>query len=218
MAVLTLLLAGMAPASEPTFLPNQDRKPVVQKWVLVENMSDEFDGVEDVTITNNTFENIGYGDDTRYPLYASPLLRPAQRLGDRKYHRNIRFTNNRIKSFNGHFVHAMSVQGQTITGNTIELGKDYPTGSTRPSIELEYCEDVTIEDNRFLGFDWPIRIEQSAATADVRLKNNQGLTSIISTTRRSPHRAVPAATTRLAATIALSPYHMPNLPTVRGRR
>lgn len=137
----------------------------------------ESGGVEDVTITNNTFENIGYGDDTRYPLYASPLLRPEQRLGDRKYHRNIRFTNNRIKSFNGHFVHAMSVQGLTITGNTVELSKDYPTGSTRPSIELEYCEDATIEDNRFLGFDWPIRIEQSSDTADVRLKNNQGLTT-----------------------------------------
>lgn len=137
----------------------------------------ESGGVEDVTIANNTFENIGYGDDTRYPLYASPLLRPEQRLGDRKYHRNIRFTNNRIKSFNGHFVHAMSVQGLTITGNTIELSKDYPTGSSRPSIELEYCEDVTIEDNRFLGFDWPIRIEQSSDTADVRLKNNEGLTT-----------------------------------------
>jgi len=137
----------------------------------------ESGGVEDVTITNNIFENIGYGDDTRYPLYASPLLRPEQRLGDRKYHRNIRFTNNRIKSFNGHFVYAMSVQGLTITGNTIELSKDYPTGSTRPSIELEYCEDVTIEHNRFLGFDWPIRIEQSSDTADVRLKNNQGLTT-----------------------------------------
>jgi len=49
-------------------------------------------------------------------------------------------------------------------GSGTTLSKDYPTGSTRPSIDLEYCEDVTIEDNRFLGFDWPIRIEQSNDT------------------------------------------------------
>jgi len=137
----------------------------------------ESGGVEDVTITNNTFENIGYGDETRYPLYASPLLRPEQRLGARKYHRNIRFTNNRIKSFNGHFVYAKSVRGLTITGNTIELSKDYPTGSNRPSIDLEFCEDVTIEGNQFLGFDWPIRIDSSSDTTDIRLKNNRGLTT-----------------------------------------
>jgi hypothetical protein len=136
----------------------------------------ESGGVEDVTITNNTFDNIGYGNDERYPLYASPLLRPEQRLGDRKYHRNIRFTDNRIRSFNGHLVYALSVQGLTLTGNTIELSTDYPTGSTRSSIELEYCEDVTIENNQFLGFDWPLRIEQSNDTTYVKLKNNEGLT------------------------------------------
>lgn len=135
----------------------------------------ESGGVQDITITNNTFENIGYGDDTRYPLYASPLLRPEQRLGDRKYHRNIRFANNRIKSFNGHLVHARSVQGLTLADNTIELSTDYPAGSTRASIELDYCEDVTVEDNQFIGFTWPIRIESSNDTMNVRLKNNSGL-------------------------------------------
>ena len=135
----------------------------------------ESGGVRDVTITNNTFENIGYGDDTRYPLYASPLLRPEQRLGDQKYHRNIRFTNNRIKSFNGHFVHARSVKGLTITGNTIELSTDYPAGSKRASIELDYCEDITIENNQFIGFDWPIRIASQNDTRNVRMEDNKGL-------------------------------------------
>ena len=135
----------------------------------------ESGGVEDVTITNNTFENIGYGDDTRYPLYAAPLLRPEQRMGDLKYHRNIRFTNNRIKSFNGHFVHALSVKGLTVTGNTIELSTAYPVGSTRPSIELDYCEDVTIENNAFTGFDGEMKIEQSDSS-DVDITANIGLT------------------------------------------
>ena len=104
-----------------------------------------------------------------------PLLRPEQRLGERKYHRNIRFTDNRIKSFNGHLVYALSVQELTLAGNTIELSTDYPTGSTRSSIELEYCEDVLIEDNQFLGFDWPIRIESSNDTKNVKLEDNKGL-------------------------------------------
>ena len=43
-AVLVFLPVGMAPASEPFFLPHQDPKPAGQKWALVENMSDEFDG------------------------------------------------------------------------------------------------------------------------------------------------------------------------------
>ena len=42
--VLAFLLVGMAPASEPFFLPNHDPKPAGQKWLPVENMSDEFDG------------------------------------------------------------------------------------------------------------------------------------------------------------------------------
>lgn len=135
----------------------------------------ESGGVCDITITDNVFENIGYGDDTRYPLFAAPLLRPEQRLGDRRYHRNVRFTNNRIRSFNGHFVHALSVQGLEVTGNIVELSRDYPTGSERASIELDYCEDVTIANNRFIGFDWPMRVTRSANTKNVTILNNQGL-------------------------------------------
>lgn len=135
----------------------------------------ESGGVRDVAITNNTFENIGYGDDTRYALYASPLLRPEQRLGDEQYHRNIRFTNNRVKSFNGQLIYARTVQGLTVTGNTVELSNDYPTGSTRPAIELDYCDDVTIADNSFTGFDWPIRVESVNNTTNLKVRNNQGL-------------------------------------------
>ena len=69
----------------------------------------------------------------------------------------------------------MSVEGLTLTGNTIEFSTDYPIGSTGPPIELEYCEDVSIEDNRFLGFDWPLRIESSSDTTNVTLRDNVGL-------------------------------------------
>lgn len=135
----------------------------------------ESGGVLDVTINNNTFENIGYGNDERYPLFASPMLRPEQRLGEKKYHRNIRFTNNRLKSFNGHLVYAMTVEGLIVTGNTIEFSKDYPAGSDRASVELEYCEDVTFEKNTFSGFDWPIQIKSCEKTTGLSVKDNEGL-------------------------------------------
>jgi hypothetical protein len=128
-----------------------------------------------VTITNNTFENIGYGNDERYPLFASPLLRPEQRLGDKKYHHNIRFTNNRIKSFNGHLVCARTVKGLKVTGNVIRLSHDYPTGSDRASVELEYCEDVIFEGNTYTGFDWPVKIQSSENTTGLSVKNNKGI-------------------------------------------
>lgn len=135
----------------------------------------ESGGVMDVTINNNVFENIGYGNDERYPLYAAPLLRPEQHIGKDQYHQNIRFTNNQVKSFNGHLVHAFNTEGLVLSGNTVEISKDYPAGSERASIELDYCEDVVIEGNKYIGFDWPMRIEKSENTSELKLKKNKGL-------------------------------------------
>ena len=43
----------------------------------------------------------------------------------------------------------MSDIGFEISGNVIELSDDYPTGSSLPSIKLDYCKKVHIENNRF---------------------------------------------------------------------
>ena len=58
----------------------------------------ESGAVQDVTIRNNTFVNVGFDGRPAYPLYASPLLTPAQRVGEGQYHRNIRFVKNKIKT------------------------------------------------------------------------------------------------------------------------
>lgn len=137
----------------------------------------ESGGVRDVAIRNNTFENIGFGRMTGYPLYISPLLRPEQRLGDKKYHRNIRFSDNKLKSFNGHLVFARSVNGLEVTGNEIQLSDDYPKGSKLPAIALDYCENVNIQENRFTGFNWPIKVESSTNTSALIQKNNTGLSA-----------------------------------------
>lgn len=137
----------------------------------------ESGGVRDVTIRNNTFENISFGRMTGYPLYVSPLLRPEQRLGAEKYHQNIRFTNNEIKSFNGHMIFARSVKGFEIKGNHVQQSDDYPNGSKLPAIALDYCEDVDIQQNQFTGFDWPMKVTRSSNTTAVTQKKNKGLSS-----------------------------------------
>jgi len=135
----------------------------------------ESGGVRDITITNNTFENIGYGNGEHYPLYASPMFTDKQRLGDDKYHYNINFTKNKVKSFNGLLVHALSIKGLYIEGNTIEISNTYPNGCNKPSINLNYCEDVSIKNNKYKGFTWPIKIEEQENTSSVIIKKNKGI-------------------------------------------
>ena len=135
----------------------------------------ESGAVEDVTIRNNVFENIGYGGNERYPLYAAPLLTPDQHFGEGRYHRNVNFTGNTLRSFNGHLVFAESVEGLNFSDNTIELSEDYPVGSHLPAIDLRYCKDVTIKNNRVSGFDADLKVMVSSDSEGVSVKGNTGL-------------------------------------------
>lgn len=135
----------------------------------------ESGGVQDIIIRNNTFENIGFGNGISYPLYASPLFRPEQKLGDTKFHHNIDFSNNTIKSFNGHVVFGMSIRGLKINNNIVELSKKYPIGSKLPSIVLDYCEDVEIKNNNYKNFNFPIKIEKKKNSTVVNFKSNKGV-------------------------------------------
>ncbi len=138
----------------------------------------ESGAVEDIVIRNNTFEDIGYAKDQRYPLMASPLFTREQRMGDGHYHRNIRFTGNTIKSFNGLIASARSVEGLTLSNNTVQLSNNYPLIDEGPSIALEYCDNVEIEQNRVSGFDRPLVIEKSSDCSNVLEQNNDGLAAL----------------------------------------
>ena len=135
----------------------------------------ESGGVREVIIKNNVFENIGYGNGESYPLYASPMLTEEQKLGNEKYHFNITFSDNKVKSFNGHLVYGKSVKGLNIEGNTIELSKDYPLGSEKRAFEFDYCEDVSISKNTFKGFDWPLIIKKNNSDQNFKVKRNKGI-------------------------------------------
>ena len=135
----------------------------------------ESGGVREVVIKNNVFENIGYGNGESYPLFASPMLTEEQKLGTEKYHFNITFSNNKVKSFNGYLVYAKSVKGLKIEENTIELSKDYPTGSEKAAFEFDYCEDVLISKNKFKDFTWPIFIKKKDSDFNFNVKRNKGI-------------------------------------------
>lgn len=134
----------------------------------------ESGAVQDVTINNNVFVNIGYEGGARYPLYASPMLMPEQRMGEGQYHRNINFTNNTVKSFNGLMAFCRSVKGLNISGNTLEFSTDYPAAADSPAIDLRYCDAVTIQGNKAKGFKSDSAIAQSDDTTNVKIGKNSG--------------------------------------------
>ncbi|MBK1875798.1 right-handed parallel beta-helix repeat-containing protein [Pelagicoccus mobilis] len=135
----------------------------------------ESGGVRNVVIKNNVFENIGYGSGQGYPLYASPMLLPEQRLGDDQYHWNVTFSNNEIKSFNGQLVHAKSVKNLVLSGNKIVKEETYPVGEQLPAVDLDYCDGVKIVGNEWVGFDFENHVEQKDNCSNVTVKKNKGL-------------------------------------------
>ena len=135
----------------------------------------ESGAVKDVTISNNTFENIGFKGGPAYPLLASPLLKADQRTGEGQYHRNIRFVGNKIKSFNGLIAQAKSVEGLVIENNTIEYSSDYPAITDIPSIDLNYCKNVTIKNNTAVNFDASLEITKSDDTTGVQCESNTAI-------------------------------------------
>ena len=132
----------------------------------------ESGAVEDVMISNNTFENVGFEGSAAYPLLASPLLSADQRMGEGHYHRNIRFENNTIKSFNGLIAQARSVSGLEITGNKMEFSDSYPASTEFPSVDLHYADKVLVQGNQATGFDGPILVEHSNDSTNVTQKDN----------------------------------------------
>ncbi|QBG46664.1 right-handed parallel beta-helix repeat-containing protein [Verrucomicrobia bacterium S94] len=134
----------------------------------------ESGAVRDVTIRNNEFVNPGYARDNRYPLLASPLFTEDQRMGEGRYHRNITFENNTIRSFNGHLVEARSVDGLRILNNKLIYSDDYPKAEEGETIKLEYCSNVEISGNTATGFDHPIIITKTADTENLIVGQNKG--------------------------------------------
>ena len=149
------------------------------KGILIEGDNNywyESGAVEDIMIRNNVFENIGYeGGPRGYALYASPLFNKDQHMGEGRYHRNVHFVGNTVKSFNGQFVLARSVDGLVVSGNKFEVSKDYAALHDVPAIDLDYCDNVIIENNSCAGFKLPLTVRASKDTESVKVAPEQGL-------------------------------------------
>ncbi|MGJ8724086.1 MAG: alpha-1,3-galactosidase-related protein [Roseibacillus sp.] len=146
--------------------------------ILIEgdnNVWYESGAVQDITIRDNDFINIGFEATDRYPLYVAPLLNETQRFGEGHYHRNIKFTGNRVKSFSGHFVHALSVSNLVIEDNVMEFSRDYPATNSHPAINLIYCDQVSTKNNTFKGFERVLRHTVSNQSTAIKFENNPGL-------------------------------------------
>lgn len=72
LAPFVVTLAAMAEELQPHFQPGQDPKPAEQKWVPVENMSDEFDGD---TLDHSKWQDEPVGNGWRWYGRAPGLFR-----------------------------------------------------------------------------------------------------------------------------------------------
>ena len=61
-----------------------------------------------------------------------------------------------------------------ISGNTMEFSTDYPPIAEFPSINLQYCDAVTIKNNTAKGFDRPAIIANSADVTNLEIGRNEG--------------------------------------------
>ena len=111
----------------------------------------ESGAVNDVLIQNNVFEYIAFSGSEHSVLNITPRL---SKLFDQSliYDRNIRFTNNIIRTFGNKIVSANRVDGLIIKGNkiikTYEKPEIYPN---TPLIELFNCKNILVEDNDYEG-------------------------------------------------------------------
>ncbi|HSH09988.1 MAG TPA: right-handed parallel beta-helix repeat-containing protein, partial [Oceanipulchritudo sp.] len=145
--------------------------------ILVEGDNDfwyESGAVQDVVIRNNTFQNIGFGAANGFPLFASPKLTKEQKTGEGHYHRNIVFSGNTIRSFNGNVADAKSVENLTIENNKVEYSADYPKAKPGASVRLVYCRNVVIKNNTAVGFDAALGVEASNDCERIQVGSNTG--------------------------------------------
>lgn len=117
--------------------------------------------VQDVTITGNTFEGVGYNQaPDNYVIAIAPEnheLVPGYMV-----HRNIRITDNTFKLYDYPVLTARSTANLIFRNNRLTWMKDYlPAGAERAAFKLTACEKVTISNNESsLPFKPEVQLEQ----------------------------------------------------------
>lgn len=110
----------------------------------------ESGNVKNVTIRNNTFENLGLGGHTPQAILQIDPVIPPQERKNICYHGTIRFENNLIRTFDTQVIYALSVDSLIITGNKFIDSKAYsPLFKGLSVIDIQYCNNLMIKQNDF---------------------------------------------------------------------
>lgn len=115
----------------------------------------ESGAVNDVTITNNIFEECGYNrsTDDRYSIALNP--ENHEELNNYWVHRNIKIQNNIFKVLGTSLLKAKSTKGILFDNNTIESSDFLPADTSVPSFKFEHCANVILKNNKY-KWDFPI--------------------------------------------------------------
>lgn len=129
----------------------------------------ESGNVKDVTIRNNTFEDLGLGGHAPQAiLQIDPVIPPKERKNV-CYHGTIRFENNLIRAFDTQVIYALSVDSLIITGNRFIDSRSYPPLFPGLSvIDVQYCNNIVIKQNDFKNW-------QRGATLSIKECKSQQL-------------------------------------------
>ncbi|MBT9188156.1 right-handed parallel beta-helix repeat-containing protein [Zobellia russellii] len=134
----------------------------------------ESGAVEDVLIQNNNFDHCAYSGMEHAILNITP------RLGKtfdqtQTYDRNIRFTNNTIKTFDNRIVWADRVDGLTISDNVIEqVSGSAPLYPNAHQFDFKNCDHVEIYNNTYTGETEKVLSSDESSSKNLKFKRNKG--------------------------------------------
>ena len=114
----------------------------------------ETGAVKDIAIQNNVFANPCLTSMYQFSeaiISIFPEI-PDPSLAKEKYHHNIRIENNEFYPYDYPILYAKSVNGLTFNNNTLTRSNRFkPFHRRKYGFSLEYCENVEITGNSFIG-------------------------------------------------------------------
>lgn len=129
---------------------------------------------KNIVIRNNKFTDLAIGaNGPQAILQIDPEIPTKTRGNDFHYHNSVTFTGNIVETFDSQIIYARSVGTLDISGNIFIDSKSYaPLFPGQPVIDVQFCGDVTIEDNDFSK--WKPDAEISIHDC-VKVENDSGL-------------------------------------------
>lgn len=140
------------------------------------NFFNESGNVTDVTIRNNTFENVCRVGNGHPAIVIFPQIKDASSIGKNGYYnRNITIEKNLFRTFDSGILFAQSVDGLRFTDNQIIQTYDYePIFPEKPTLEIVGCRSCVISGNRYVGARPTSVRADSLSRRSLIVKRNKG--------------------------------------------